>query len=332
MKRAGRLIERICETDNLYLAFYKAKKGKAAKASVQKFEACLDDNIQSIRSSLLSGQPRLGKYHLFKIFDPKERLICSASFPERVIHHAVINVCQECFERHLICHTYATRLGKGVYGAIDYARKAVLRYPYVVKMDVRKYFDSIDHEILRNKLNRLFKDACLLKVLGAVIDSYCTVPGKGLPIGNLTSQYFANYYLSAFDHFMLERCKVPAYVRYMDDFLVFAKTKAEAVEMERLSRDYLSTDCQLELKPSVISPVREGVSFLGYRIFPHKVLLAKRSKVRLKMKMKCYGESLAKGKWSEGEYYAHITPLLSFAQKAYTRKLRAKLISENESR
>lgn len=332
MKRTGHLIDRICDTDNLYLAYYKAKRRKEGKTAVCKYEACLDANIKELRRMLLTGPLPVGRYSVFKIHDPKERTICSASFHERVIHHAIINVCHEYFERNLICHTYATRIGKGVYGAIDVARSSMRKYSFVVKMDVRKYFDSIDHSILKAKLRHMFKDRRLIEIYDTIIDSYSSSPGKGLPIGNLTSQYFANYYLSAFDHYILEQCNAPAYVRYMDDFLLFARSKQEAVYLEMVSREFLFKDGALLLKPAVIVKTGAGVSFLGYRLFPHKILLGKRAKKRLKTKMDKYAMALDAGIMSECDYYMHITPLLSFAQKAYTKQLRKHIIEEYESR
>lgn len=252
MKRAGYLIERIADTDNLLYAYYRAARGKRMSTQAQRFAAALDANVARLRADILSGFVQVGNYTYFHIQDPKPRLICAAEFSERVLHHAIVNVCHPYFERQLIETTYATRPGKGIYQAIDRAEKAMRRYPFVAKCDFRKYYDTIDHQILKLLLQRLFKDPKLLQIFNLIIDSYHVGPGKGLPIGNLTSQYFANYYLSGLDHYVKEELKLGEYVRYMDDFLLFAPTRqALAGAVERVWQ-YASTRRALVLKPATV--------------------------------------------------------------------------------
>lgn len=193
MKRAGFLTEQIADTDNLLLAFYKASTGKKMKAEVRRFSSNLSSEIGLLRQEILEGNVRVGDYSYFHIRDPKPRLICAAAFRERVLHHALMNICHPYFERQFIETTYATRPGKGIYQALERTRKAAKRYDFVAKFDFRKYFDSIDHGLLKRRLRRIFKDTRLLAIFDAVIGSYCREEGKGLPIGNLTSQYFANF-------------------------------------------------------------------------------------------------------------------------------------------
>ena len=157
MKRQCHFKERILDVDNLYLAYCKARRGKQQKKEVRAFASHLDQNIMAIRDSLESGSVSLGNYRYFTIHDPKERLICAAPFQERVIHHAIMNVCHDTFDRTLIDTTYATRKGKGVYAALDKVKWGMARYEYTVKLDVRKYYDSICHSVLRARLRRLFK-------------------------------------------------------------------------------------------------------------------------------------------------------------------------------
>lgn len=327
MKRAGSLMPKIVEMDNLMTAYYKACRGKRCKKSVITFSNNLCENILSLREKLISGTFEVGRYHYFRIYDPKERVICAASFEERVVHHAIMNICHDCFERHLIYDTYATRKEKGIYTAIDKARKGMKNAGYVAKLDVRKYFDSISHTVLKTKLERLFKDKELLGLLNRIIDSYSTSDDRGIPIGNLTSQYFANYYLSFLDHYAKEVLKVPIYVRYMDDILVFGRDKIEVKEYVRKIKEYVSGELNLQLKPEVLVSTDLGVSFLGYSLFKHKILLNRRSKIRLKRKVKKYGKLYESGEWSDEDYITHITPLLSFAEKAYTKSLRRKICS-----
>lgn len=327
MKRAGFLTEQIADTDNLLLAFYKASTGKKMKAEVRRFSNNLSSEIGSIRQEILEGNVHAGDYSYFHIRDPKPRLICAAAFRERVLHHALMNICHPCFERQFIETTYATRPGKGIYQALERTRKAAKRYDFVAKFDFRKYFDSIDHGLLKRKLRRIFKDTRLLTIFDAVIDSYCREEGKGLPIGNLTSQYFANYYLSGMDHYCKEVLGIGEYIRYMDDFLVFASSRAELDRWVEAVKEYAWSQLSLELKPVVCIQVSEGIPFLGYRVFPQKILLNTRSKQRLRKKIRLYEGYVSASQWSEQEYSDHILPLLAFARFAYTKGLRRSILT-----
>lgn len=320
---------KIADVDNLMLAYYKARRGKSGKKSVINYGKHLNNNIMLLRDSLLKNNVSVGNYTYFHVYDPKKRLICAASFAERVLHHAIINVCKPYFERHLIYDTYATRENKGSYMAIERARRAMKEYPYVAKLDVRKYFDSIDHDILKTKINRLFKDKELLLLFDAIIDSYQIIPNCGIPIGNLTSQYFANYYLSDADHYIKEKLRTPFYVRYMDDMLVFASTKEKVKEYVSAIDSYFIRELKLTLKQPQILKVTNGVSFLGYRLYPNKIVLNRRSKLRFMNRIREYDCNRLSGIWDENEYMQHITPLLAFADKAYTKQLRRELCCVN---
>lgn len=331
MKRVGCLMESIADLDNLYLAFYKASRGKMGKSEVINYSKHLDDNLQMLRHQLLAGKVEVGHYRYFSIFDPKKRLICAASFSERVMHHAVMNVCHQYFERNLICDTYATRIGKGTYQALDKAMKALSRYMYVAKLDVRKYFDSISHEVLKAKLRRIFKDGQLLSLFGSIIDSYSTTEGRGVPIGNLTSQYFANFYLSGLDHLAKETLKVPVYLRYMDDILLFGDDKALLKkQIEALSQCVEKLETMF--KPPIIVTSEAGVTFLGYHIRRHRMTLDARSRNRLRKKLVCYSVAYDNGEWTDTEYGAHLLPLLAFASKAYSKRTRRRMTIEKKGR
>ncbi|MBQ9077421.1 MAG: reverse transcriptase [Muribaculaceae bacterium] len=322
MKRTGNLIERIADCDNLHLAFIKSCRGKQCKAEVIRFRERYDDNIRSIRDALLAGNVAVGDYNYFTIHDPKERLICAASFRERVLHHAIMNVCHDIFDRSLIYDTYATRRGKGVYAALDRAVKGASRYRYMVKLDYRKYFDSIDHEILKRQLSRLFKDKGLLTLLASVVDSYSTVPGKGVPIGNLTSQYFANHYLSGLDHRMKECVRVPVYIRYMDDVLMMDDDRMRLRDAVGEMTGYSETELSLRLKTPVYRCCDNGMPFLGYVVRPHCLTLSGRSKRRFRKKIESCRVKYETGELGEGEYASHLLPLLAFVRHARCRKFR----------
>ncbi len=322
MKRVGNLIEKIADIDNLFDAYYKARRGKQHKCSVQQYAQHIEENLVSLRHQILSGDIEVGAYHRFKIYDPKERVICAAPFSERVLHHAIMNICKPVFERHLIYDTYATREGKGIYAAIERAVPAMRKYSYVAKLDIRKYFDSVSHNILKVKLRRLFKDKILLILFDKIIDSYCVTPGCGIPIGNLTSQYFANYYLSATDHFVKETLQVPVYVRYMDDMLLFAESSEKLQQYINSVTYFIEQTTSLTVKPYVKNKVEYGISFLGYRLYPHKVMLNRGSRKRFIRKIKQYEEWRNTLRWSETDYMLHITPLLAFVRQAYSKGLR----------
>lgn len=330
MKRAGNLIEKIADYDNLRLAFYKAAKGKQAKKEMLDYRRNLDVNLQKLSSQILSGNISVGKYHIFRIFDPKERMICAAAFDERVLHHALMNVCHPFFEKNLIYDTYATRIGKGTYAALDRAVSFCNRYAYVAKLDVRKYFDNIQHHVLKQRIGRLFKDNVLLLIFDRIIDTYSTLPGQGLPIGNLTSQYFANHYLSVIDHFAKENLMVQGYVRYMDDILIFdndgARLKYIVKSLVAKAKDELG----LDFKAPIFRSTRMPVSFLGYKICCHRISLNIRSRVRLKRKWQQYTARLVNCEWNQDNYKRHISPLLAFAQRAYSKKLRRAILQRIE--
>lgn len=332
MKRVGYLMPKIVEVDNLLSAFYGARKGKADKEPVKAYSRRLVENILSLRERLMSGEFRFGKYSYFEIYDPKRRTICAADFEERIVHHAIINVCKPYFERHQIYDSYATRDGKGIYAALDKAASAMRRYGYVAKLDVRKYFDSISHNILKSKLRRLFKDEELLRTLDAIVDSYCVAPDRGVPIGNLTSQYFANFYLSFCDHYAKEVLKVPVYVRYMDDVLVFGRSKQEVCGYVKSMVALLDEEYGLRIKSPQITTCRAGVSFLGYRLNDERVVLNARSKQRFKKKMQDYAKLHTSGVWDDIQYRGHIVPLLAFVQKASTMGLRHYMCEKIHSR
>lgn len=328
MKRVVNLMDEVCAIDNLLLAYHKAKRFKLQSPYVIEYSEKLFENIVRLRTLLLSGDVEIGRYRYFTIYDPKLRKICAATFEERIIHHAIINICHPYFERHLIYDTYATRLGKGSYAAIDRARSAMRHYSYVAKLDVKSYFDSISHDILKQKLQRIFKDKRLQALLARIIDSYESISGFGIPIGNLTSQYFANFYLSYLDHYAKEELKVPAYIRYMDDILLFGMTPSQVREYVRKIQTFVEKELLLRLKQPVFCSTYSGISFLGYSLYPHKILLNRRSKIRFKRKMFEYANQYAIGAWSDMEYKEHMTPLLAFVQKAYTKRLRADLCAK----
>ena len=328
MKRVGNLMDEICTIDNLLDAYRKSCRGKRQLSYVVEYSQNIFDNILRLRESLLSTEVEIGRYRYFNIHDPKPRKICAAAFEERILHHAIINVCHPYFERHFIYDTYATRLGKGSYAAIGRAQKAMRKYGYVAKLDMKSYFQSISHDVLKKQLRKIFKDFRLLKLLDKIIDSYECSDNRGIPIGNLTSQYFANFYLSFLDHYAKETLHVPVYIRYMDDILLFGKTASEVKDYVANVRTFVEKELHIEMKQPIFNATQCGISFLGYVMYPYKILLNRRSKIRFKKKMCLYADLRKEGFWTDMEYKEHVTPLLAFVQKAYTKRLRTNLCAK----
>mgnify|MGYP002517951718 CR=1 FL=1 len=275
MKRIGFLFDRIVERENLLSAYRLASRGKSLSDERRAFESDLENNLQTLAAGLRDGTSPVGRYRRFMIHDPKEREICAASFPERVLHHALMNVCGPCFEKWLIFDSYANREGKGQLRAVRRAREFAARNRWFLKCDIRKYFDSIPHETLNSVLARKFKDPHVLYWFRKLIASYSKTLGRGLPIGNLTSQYFANLYLYAID-----RVAAP-YVRYMDDFVFWSDDKDGLKGILETVRGIAANRLGLELKAEpFINRTRSGMDFLEFRVFPDRINLSRSSASR----------------------------------------------------
>lgn len=324
MKRVNNLIPEIADPDNLRLAFWKARKEKEGKEEVFEFRKNLDKNLLILRNELLTGKVEIGNYHYFTIYDPKERIICAAPFKQRVLHHAIMNVLHENFEKYQIYDSYASRIGKGTYAALERAAFCQRKFHWFVKLDVRKYFDSIDHNVLLKMLNKRFKDKKLLDVLQSIIESYHTENSKGLPIGNLTSQYFANHYLALADHFIKEQLHAIAYVRYMDDMVFWSNDKNMLINITKEFENFINKELLLTLKPMCLNTVDKGLPFLGYVLYPDKILLTNNSRKRFKAKLKSYNFRYNNGEWNQTTLQLHLLPLIAFVKYANTFMLRTK--------
>ena len=279
-----------------------------------------------MREQLLQGTLIVGGYRMFKVFEPKERIIHTAAFSGRVMHHAVMNVCEQDLERAAIDDSYACRRGKGSLAAVARGRVFCDGYGWFLKMDIRKYFDSIDHAILYRLLEQKFKDRALMDLFGRIIESYATTPGKGLPIGSLTSQHFANFYLAPLDRFVKETLHCRAYVRYMDDFVVWAQDRETLKKILPLLEHFLEERLTLRFRESpFINRTSQGMDFLGYRLLPGKTRLNRRSKQRFLRKMRSYADDCQSGVLEEGAVQEGVTALLAFLKHADTREFRRKV-------
>jgi len=323
MKRIGYLFDEIIDPDNLRLAFVEASRGKRCRDDQRAFQRNLNEELVRLREGLIKGDYPIGHYKRFMIHDPKEREICAAGFGERVLHHALMNVCEPYFDRALIDNSFACRKGKGQQLAVMKARKYARRYAWFMKCDFRKYFDSIAHDGVLRMLTRKFKDPYLLQWFGRILGSYEKTPGRGLPIGNLTSQHFANLYLDPLDR--LAEARGFAYVRYMDDFVFWADSKAELLNLRRELTDFIHERLSLEFKEQpFVNRTALGMDFLGLRVFPSAVRLSRSARRRYLDGVRACEWACRNGKIGELECQARETSLTAFVSFADSRDWRRK--------
>jgi hypothetical protein len=330
MKRAGNLLEQVADPDNLRLAFWKARKGKNLSTQVQEYSDNLEPNLFVLREQILTNRVRVGDYHYFQIYDPKQRQICAAPFREQVLHHALMNICHDHFEQKQIFDSYASRPQKGLHAAIKRSQKFSHTGSWFLKLDIRKFFASIHHDCMKKQLERMFKDYKLLNILYTIIDSYEAQTGRGVPIGNLTSQYFANHYLAGLDHFIKEQLRCKAYVRYMDDLVLWHNDRAWLKKAHCAINEFIQTRLQCGLKPALLNRTELGVPFLGYRIFPFHIRLLRRSKLRFIKKMRYLERQYQTGEWSETVCQRRVLPLLEFTRVADSRAFRKNVLAQIE--
>ena len=277
MKRYGNLFDRVCSMDNLQLADDRARKGKTKTYAVRRHEDKRDEELRKLQKALLDGTWKTSKYKTMTIHEPKERIIYKLPYyPDRIVHHAIVNVCEPIWYPTLTADTFACIKGRGLHACAKRLREDLRSDPngtvYCLKIDVRKYYPSIDHEILKKQIRRKIKDARLLALIDGIIDSE-----NGLPIGNYLSQHLANLYLCDFDHLIKEKYGVRHYYRYVDDMVFLAPTKQELHALLDVLRFELSK-LKLQIKDNwQIFPVESrGIDFVGY-LFRHKFVLLRKT-------------------------------------------------------
>ncbi|MDD5657348.1 MAG: reverse transcriptase/maturase family protein [Elusimicrobia bacterium] len=281
------LFERVCSFENLLLAFRKAARGKGHRAGCAEFSYDRERRILAIRERLLAGAYAHGPYRDFMVFDPKLRDVRAAQFPDRVVHHALCNVIEPIFEGSFISDSFACRKGRGTLAALERCRSFARKFAegYVLKADIAKFFPSVDHAILQGLIARKVADQRVLRLCADILassqdgrfrafftgdDLFALSRPTGIPIGNLTSQLFANVYLNELDRFVKQELRWKAYLRYMDDVLLFGPDKARLRTALSRTEDFLARNLRLRVHPlkRTVSPVRCGVDWVGYRVFP----------------------------------------------------------------
>lgn len=317
MKRVGHLFDQIPDRDNLRLAFHKALRGKRSRGDAREFARNLDGNLDDLAAGLRAGTVPGGRFQQFVIHDPKERIITAPCFAERVLHHAIMNVCEPHLERWLIPDTYACRRGKGRVAALQRARHFAGRFARFLQLDVRHYFDSVPHDRLLERLARRFKDRRLLALLERIVRGFRGALGRGLPIGSLTSQHLANFYLGWLDRFVKERLGVRGYVRYMDDMALWAHDPGELKAALAACREFLDRELGLELKAAPPGNRTEhGMDFLGCRVFRQHLTLNRRSRVRFARRLRRLEEQYQRGALDAVQLQRRATALVAFARSA----------------
>lgn len=279
MQRSRVGLAAIADWHNLAAAFQRAARGKSQRDDVRRFRADLNGELACLRAALLDGSVEVGQMRSFHIRDPKPRIIHAPRFRERVLHHALMAHVGPVLDRAMVDDTYACRVGKGVLAAVQRAQHHARRWSWYAQIDIRSYFASIDHDALLALLERRFKDRGLLALLARIVESHHAEPGRGLPIGALTSQHFANYYLAGLDRLLLEGCRVRGLVRYMDDLVWWGDSKDAVRDALAQARAYAQERLRLTVKtPVQIGRSRAGLPFCGYRILPGRLLLSRRRK------------------------------------------------------
>ncbi len=347
MKTHTNLYARICSFENLLSAARKAQKGKRFQEKVGRFNVNLEHELLRLQRQLLDKSYQPGNYREFLIYEPKQRMISAAPYRDRVVHHALCNVIAPLFEKTFIFDSYANQVGKGTHRAILRYQEFCRKNAFALKCDVKKYFPSIDHDVLKAEIRRTIACPDTLWLIDRIIDGSNQqeavveyFPGddlfapferrKGLPIGNLTSQFFANVYLNRFDHFVKEQLGCKYYLRYVDDSVVLENDKSWLWQVKREITNYLEKyRLRLHEHKCQIRRTEQGVTFLGFRVFPNFRLLRRENVVRARRRLRRLQARYATGELAWEEVTRSVHGWLGHASFGDTYRLREKLFEEH---
>ncbi len=269
------MFDLVCDLQNLADAYRRARKGLRNKTDANIFAERFEYSLRDMQRALIDESYEFGPYSLFKVRDPKDRNIFVAPFRDRIVHHAVNHHIEPVFERSFIEHSYACRKGKGNRAALKRLQHWLdgMPHTYVLKMDIKKYFASVDRSILLTMIHKKIVDAKVLRLLDRLIwqAPFERLPGKGLPIGNLTSQTMANLYLNSLDHYAKDYLGTRHYIRYVDDFIILGDKK-KLHELRAKIVDFLDNALRLQVEPAKekVLAVNNGIPFLGFVLRPNK--------------------------------------------------------------
>jgi retron-type reverse transcriptase len=297
-KTYNNLWDKIVDFENLYEAYKTAKRGKRYRLESLDFVKDLEVNLITLQNNLMWNMYKPSPFRQFYVFEPKKRLISAPNFVDRIVHHAIVRVIENLFEKKFVKETFACMVGRGTHAAMKHVLKCCriakcrLGSYYVLKCDIHKFFPSVNHDILKQIVRRTIRDKKLLNLIDKIIDSY-EPEGRGIPIGSLTSQLLANVYLDPLDHFIKEVHRIKYYARYMDDFIIIHHDKKYLAQLKVEIEKFVIEKLDMTLNPKTgIFHERQGIDFCGYRVWPTHVLprksTIKRAKRRLKRFMEIY--------------------------------------------
>lgn len=338
------LWKKIISMDNLELAYKKARKGKRNRNEVALFELEREFELIQLQQDLISGQWQPSPYKHCTIYERKPRVISVAAFRDRVLHHAIMNVVEPVLDNLMIDDSYACRKNKGVHRAVDRYQSLAKKHPYCLKIDISKYFPSIDHEILKSKVRPVLSEEPILNIIDEVIDSvehpqasrfyfegddlFTPFERKqGIPIGNLTSQIFANWYLNEFDHWVSSAYR--GYIRYVDDMFVFSDTKQKLQEFIVTAEEKLA-QLRLKLHPLKrhLFPTRCKVDVLGYQVSPAKRWLRNDNGYRACQRLKKMAKKFQRNEMDLTDIHSSVSAWIGHAQHGETLGLRKEVLSK----
>jgi len=354
VKSYKKLYPKLCSYDNLDLAFKKARKGKSKQKYVKEFEKDLQNNLLNLKKELLAFEYKPTKLTKFIVRDPKTRVIRKSVFKDRIVHHAVVNILDPIYEKVFLYDNYANRKNKGSLNAInrfDYYKRKIsnngklvnnsknknMIEGYCLKADLKHFFDSVDQTILIKILKRKIRDNNVLWLIKQILENHISIGGggerKGMPLGNMTSQFFANVYLNELDYFVKHKLKVKCYIRYVDDFIILHKNKKVLLEYKRKITNYLK-NLGLELHPdkTKIFSMYRGVTFLGYKLFYYFRLLKKRNVRYFLRRLQRFEERYNENLITSSDVLDSIEGWLAYAIWADSYNLRKRIIKEINNR
>ncbi len=343
MKTYKNLYQKVCSFDNLILAFRKARKGKSKKDYVINFELGLQKNLKCLQNDLVNKNYSPYPLKKFVIRDPKTRIIHASIFRDRIVHHAIINILNPIYEKIFIYDSFASRKFKGTHNAINRFESFIKKVSsngrliknnfnnnsiqgYVLKADFKHYFDSVNHKILIDILRKKIKDEDFIGLIKIVLENFESSKGVGMPLGNYTSQFFANIYLNELDYYVKHILKAKYYLRYVDDFVILHKNKKRLKYfLEHINNFLPCLKIKLHLEKTEIHALRNGITFLGYRIFYHYKLLRKRNIRYFRKKLEKNIFLYKNKEISEEQLESRINGWLGYAKFGNTFKLINKL-------
>jgi retron-type reverse transcriptase len=334
MKRYGYLWSEVIDFENLLQAARQAQKGKRFRDNVLEFNYNLETELITLQRDLQTMTYQTGAYKTFEIVEPKRRLISAAPYRDRVVHHALCNIITPIFDRTFIYHSYANRIGKGNHRALKQFVEFSRSNSYVLQCDICKYFPSIDRQTLKSIIRRKIKCPQTLWLIDLIVDSsnsqepYSDDRDRGLPIGNLTSQFFANVYLSGFDRFVTEKLKVKNYLRYVDDFALFHGDRDFLADARCQVEDYLES-IFLKIHPikSQLFATKHGTNFVGFRILSDRLRVRSENLRRGRRRLRVMQKACKSGQLSESDRNLSIQSWFAHLAHAHTWRLRQKIIA-----